>query len=159
PHHQAGCLISTTLFVRRYLGLSGPHSTIGTACSSSAKVFATASRAIQAGLCDAAIVAGIEGENETLLHGFRSLGVLSSNPCRPWDSRRDGISLGAAAGFALLERQPVSAENPRLLGYGESTDAYHMTAPHPDGRGVEASMRLALQSAGLEPGVIDYINA
>lgn len=157
-HHQAGSLINSTLFVRRYLGLTGPHATIGTACSSSAKVFATASRAIQVGLCDAAVVAGVEGVNETLLHGFRSLGVLSTQPCRPWDKNRDGINLGAAAGFALLERRPTAADNLRLLGFGETTDAYHMTAPHPQGDGVERSMRQALDCAGLTPGDIDYIN-
>lgn len=158
-YHQAGSIIAITLFIRRYLGLTGPYSTIGTACSSSAKVFAAASRAIEAGLCDAAVVIGAEGFNETLLHGFRSLGVLSSNPCRPWDQNRDGINIGAAAGMVLLERKPVSPDDLRLVGYGETSDGYHMTAPHPEGRGVEASMRKALQSAGLDARDIDYINA
>ncbi|MFZ5602164.1 MAG: beta-ketoacyl synthase N-terminal-like domain-containing protein [Pseudomonadota bacterium] len=158
-YHQSGSLISITLFMRRVLGLTGPYATIGTACSSSAKVFAAASRAIQAGICDAAIVAGAEGFNETLIHGFRSLGVLSANPCRPWDKKRDGINLGAAAGVALLERNPTSPDNLRLVGYGESCDGYHMTAPHPEGAGVELCMRQALATAGLQPGDIDYINA
>lgn len=157
-HHQTGSLISITLFIRRHLELTGPYATIGTACSSSAKVFAAASRAIEAGLCDAAVVVGAEGFNETLLHGFRNLGVLSTNPCRPWDKNRDGINIGAAAGMVLLERQPVSPHDLRLVGYGETSDGYHMTAPHPEGLGVETSMRKALRSAGLQAQAIDYIN-
>ncbi|HVL02646.1 MAG TPA: beta-ketoacyl synthase N-terminal-like domain-containing protein [Dongiaceae bacterium] len=158
-YHQSGSLISITLYVRRVLGITGPYATIGTACSSSAKVFAAAARAIQAGICDAAIVAGAEGLNDTLMHGFRSLGVLSTNPCRPWDKNRDGINLGAAAGVALLERAPTDPNNLRLVGYGETCDGYHMTAPHPEGLGIETCMRLALESAGLKAEAIDYINA
>lgn len=157
-YHVNGGMITVTLFIRRFLGITGPYGAIGTACSSSAKVFASAARAIEAGLCDAAIVAGAEGFSQTLLHGFRNLGVLSTNPCRPWDRQRDGINIGAAAGFVLLERSPASPHNMRLVGFGETSDGYHMTAPHPEGIGVELSMRKALQSAGLRPQEIDYIN-
>lgn len=145
-------------FTRKYLGVQGAYATIGTACSSSAKVFATASRYLQAGLCDAAIVAGAESFNQTLIHGFRSFNVLASEPCKPWGIDRTGINVGAAAGFALLEREPNHGEDILLCGYGESADAYHMTAPHPEGEGIEKSMLDALGSAGLEPKDIDYIN-
>lgn len=146
-------------FVRRRLAFTGPYATIGTACSSSAKVFAAAHRYLQMGYCDAAIVAGVEGYSETLVNGFRSLGVLSPEPCKPWDRTRDGINIGAAAGFALLEREPAEGDSLALLGYGETADGHDMTAPHPEGRGIETAMLQALQRAGLSAGDIDYINA
>lgn len=157
--HQCGSLSILIHYVRRKLGLTGPYATIGTACSSSAKVFAAGARAIRSGHCDCAIVLGVESFNESLIHGFRSMGVLSSDPCKPWDRNRNGINLGEAAGVALLERHPNKPENPRLVGYGETSDGYHMTAPHPDGEGVERSMRLALINSKLNPKQIDYINA
>jgi 3-oxoacyl-[acyl-carrier-protein] synthase I len=156
-HH--GSINSIIQFTRQYLGITGPYATISTACSSSAKVFATAHRYLQAGLCDAAVVAGVEAKCETLLYGFRSLGVLSSSMCKPWDRQRDGINIGAAAGFALMMKNPDSPNNFKLCGYGETSDAFHMTAPHPQGIGVENCMRQALQSASLKPQDIDYINA
>ena len=151
-------LYSMTDYCQRKLEIAGPAATVSTACSSSAKVFCMAQRYIDAGLCDAAVVGGIDCLNETFIYGFRSLGLLSAEPCRPWDRRRDGLSLGEAAGFALLERSPVRSDDIALLGFGESVDGYHMTAPHPEGMGAEVAMRNALRSAGLAPGAIDYIN-
>jgi 3-oxoacyl-[acyl-carrier-protein] synthase I len=151
-------LYSMTEYCRRRLEITGPAATVSTACSSSAKVFCIAQRYIDAGLCDAAIVGGVDCVNEIFIYGFRSLGLLSPEPCRPWDRRRDGLSLGEAAGFALLERSPVSPDDIALLGFGESVDGYHVTAPHPEGMGAEAAMRGALRSAGLAPEDIDYIN-
>jgi 3-oxoacyl-[acyl-carrier-protein] synthase I len=151
-------LFSTTEYCRSALGISGPAATVSTACSSSAKVFCIAQRYLQAGLCDAAVVGGIDCANETLIYGFRSLGLLSTSPCRPWDRRRNGLNLGEGCSLALLEREPRNADDPMLLGYGESGDGYHMTAPHPDGMGAEAAMRAALRTAGLQPEDIDYIN-
>jgi 3-oxoacyl-[acyl-carrier-protein] synthase-1 len=145
-------------YCRHLLGITGPAATISTACSSSAKVFCSASRYLAAGLCDAAVVGGIDCANETFVYGFRALQLLSGSPCRPWDRRRDGLSVGEAAGFALLEREPRTDGDVALLGFGESADAYHMTAPHPDGNGAEAAMRSALCHAGLRPEDIDYIN-
>src|SRR5580658_5154951 len=151
-------LHSMTDYCQQKLEISGPAATISNACSSSAKVFCIAQRYIDAGLCDAAVVGGIDCLNETFIYGFRSLGLLSANPCRPWDRRRNGLSLGEAAGFALLERSPAQADDIALLGYGESVDGYHMTAPHPEGMGAESAMRNALRSAGLAAKDIDYIN-
>lgn len=156
---KSGSLNSAALYTRHTLGITGPYATIGTACSSSAKVFAAAYRYLQLGLCDAAIVAGVETFSETLVHGFRSLSVLSKQPCKPWDESRDGISIGAAAGFALLERDPLRNNDIRLMGYGETADGFHMTAPHPEGKGIENAMLAALRSAELNPADIDYINA
>ncbi len=144
-------------FVQAWLDLRGPAVVVSTACSSSAKVFAAAARAIAAGLCDAAVVGGADSLCLTTLYGFHSLGLVSSVPCRPFDTDRAGISIGEGAGFALLipEGEPADV---RLLGAGESADAYHMSTPHPEGLGARLAMERALQSAGLEPGAIDYIN-
>lgn len=151
---------SVTDFVRRYLDVHGPAVSISTACSSSAKVFASAARLIEAGVCDAAVVGGTDSLCLTTLYGFASLELVSSRPCRPCDARRDGISIGEAAGFALLERADAARvrRGVALLGYGESSDAYHMSAPHPQGTGAVLAMQRALASAGLKSADIDYIN-
>lgn len=151
-------IFSVADFVKRYLHLEGPALAVSTACSSSAKVFATAARLIQAGLCDASVVGGVDSLCLTTLYGFSSLELTSPRPCRPCDAERDGISIGEAAGFALLEKKAEAAEGIALLGYGESTDAYHMSSPHPEGLGAILAMQRALQSAGLNPQEIDYIN-
>jgi 3-oxoacyl-[acyl-carrier-protein] synthase-1 len=146
--------------VRAYLGLTGPAAVISTACSSSAKVFASASRLLSAGLCDAAVVGGVDSLCLTVLYGFAALELTASGPCRPCDAERDGLSIGEAAGFALLERPATAGAGGAvaLLGYGESGDGYHMSHPHPEGLGAIEAMREALARAGLEAGDIDYIN-
>jgi len=149
---------SVANFVRRYLALQGPALTISTACSSSAKVFASASRLIANGLCDAAVVGGVDSLCMTTLYGFSSLEIVSTTPCRPADAQRSGISIGEAAGFALLEKSKGQDDSVCLLGYGESSDAYHMSSPHPEGAGANLAMSRALQRSGLEPAQIDYIN-
>lgn len=133
---------------------------ISTACSSSAKAFATASRFIEAGFCDAAIVGGVDSLCLTTLYGFGALELMSSGPCRPCDEDRDGLTLGEAAGFALLEKAGRAAYPGAvaLLGYGESCDGYHMSHPHPEGAGAIRAMQGALLRSGLNPGDIDYIN-
>ncbi len=147
-------------FVRRSLGLEGPACTVSAACASSAKVFATASRMLDTHQIDAAVVGGVDSLCLTTLYGFRSLQLTSSQPCRPYDAARDGISIGECAAFLLLERAPrePSTGELRFEGYGESSDAYHMSAPHPDGLGARLAMQAALQSAGLAPADIDYVN-
>ena len=145
-------------YVRARLALDGPASVVSTACSSGAKVFATASRAIESGLCDAAVVGGVETLCFTTLHGFASLELLSREPCRPCDAERAGISLGEGAAFVLLEKTDVAGERLALLGYGESADAHHMSTPHPEGLGAALAMRAALERAGLAPADIGYIN-
>lgn len=145
-------------YVRERLGLAGPAQVISTACSSSAKVFASAARAINAGFCDAAVVGGVDSLCLTTLYGFNSLQLVSASPCRPCDVGRDGISIGEAAGFALLTREPKRSNSPALLGWGESSDAHHMAAPDPQGRGAELAMQRALNRADLRAGDVDYIN-
>jgi 3-oxoacyl-[acyl-carrier-protein] synthase-1 len=147
-------------FVQRYFGLQGPSFVVSSACSSSAKVFGNAARMMAAGICDAALVGGVDTLCFTTLYGFHSLGVTSRAPCRPYDTGRDGISIGEGAGFALLEKTPGAdeASSWRLFGVGESCDAHHMSTPHPEGLGAKLAMQAALESAGCRPGDIDYIN-
>jgi 3-oxoacyl-[acyl-carrier-protein] synthase-1 len=151
-------LYSLADFVRRRARLEGPTTTVSTACSSSAKVFAAAQRLIEAGFADAAVVGGVDTLCRMTLHGFHSLELLARGPCRPCDAERDGLSIGEAAGFALLERAARAASGLALLGYGESSDAYHMSSPHPQGAGAAAAMRAALERAGVPPHEVDYIN-
>jgi 3-oxoacyl-[acyl-carrier-protein] synthase-1 len=153
-------MFSVAHFVRSYLGLKGPAMTISTACSSSAKVFATAARFIEAGFCDAAVVGGVDSLCLTTLYGFAALELTSSGPCRPCDADRDGLTLGESAGFALLEKAEHGGHGGTvaLLGYGESCDGYHMSHPHPEGAGAIKAMRGALMRSGLTPEDIDYIN-
>lgn len=143
-------------FVQHALGLSGLSVTVATACSSSAKVFAQAERLLRTGIADAAVVGGVDTLCGSVLFGFNSLELVSPDPCRPFDVERRGINLGEAAGFALLEREGPAAT--WLLGYGESSDAHHMSTPHPEGRGVWLALQAALERAQLAPGDIDYIN-
>ncbi|HVK56074.1 MAG TPA: beta-ketoacyl-[acyl-carrier-protein] synthase family protein [Burkholderiales bacterium] len=147
-------------FVQRYLGLQGPAFVVSSACSSTAKVFGNAARMIAAGVCDAAVVGGVDTLCLTTLYGFNSLGLVSRFPCRPFDVNRDGISLGEGAGFVLLEKasEQGSQSAAMLLGIGESSDAYHMSTPHPEGLGARLAMQRALDAAGLQPSEIDYIN-
>jgi len=148
---------SVAAFVARALGLTGPSWVVSTACSSSAKVFGNAARLISAGLIDAAVVGGVDSLCLTTLYGFNSLELLSSDICRPWDATRNGLSIGEAAAFALVERESDTPQG-WLLGVGESNDGYHMSTPHPEGAGAIAAMRGALTDAGLQPADIDYIN-
>lgn len=154
-HH----LHSPGTFVAAATGLKGPAMTISTACSSSAKVFATATRWIRHGLIDAALVGGIDSLCHSVLYGFNSLELISREPCKPFDRHRDGINIGEAAGFALLTRPELSPDaSIALLGYGESSDAHHMSHPHPEGKGASLAMSQALHRAGLSPQAIDYVN-
>ncbi|MDR1967751.1 MAG: beta-ketoacyl-ACP synthase [Burkholderiaceae bacterium] len=143
-------------FCARVLDLGGPMATLSTACSSSAKVFLVAERWIRAGLIDAAIVGGADSLCLSTLHGFHGLQLLSNRVCRPFDARREGISIGEAAGFALLTRDPGELH---FAGGAESSDAYHMSSPHPEGLGAAQAMHAALQSAGIGPAQIGYVNA
>ena len=151
-------MYSLARFVRAALGLQGPASVTSIACASSAKVFASAARAISTGVVDAAVVGGVDSLCLTTLYGFSSLELLSPEPCRPYDLARNGISIGEAAAFALLERQTDSPCRSWLVGSGESSDAHHMSTPHPEGEGARSAMQNALSRAGLEPTDIDYVN-
>jgi 3-oxoacyl-[acyl-carrier-protein] synthase-1 len=155
PTHNT---FSVADYVRQRLKVEGPALALSSACASSAKAFASAQRAITAGLIDAAVVGGVDSLCLTTLYGFHSLQLSSPQPCRPFDVARDGISIGEAAAFILLERTAVSESAVTLYGVGESSDAYHMSAPHPEGAGARLAMQAALESAGLDADDVDYIN-
>lgn len=156
-HRHTHQTYSAARYLRERLALAGPAQVVSTACSSSAKVFAAAHRFLEAGLIDAAIVGGVDSLCETTLYGFHSLQLVSADPCRPWDRDRSGINIGEAAGLALIERRHDHAAY-RLLGYGESSDAYHMSSPEPEGRYAAEAMHAALHRAGLRPEDIDLVN-
>jgi 3-oxoacyl-[acyl-carrier-protein] synthase-1 len=146
--------------VAHALGLGGSQATVSTACSSSAKVFAGAARLIAMNLADAVVVGGVDSLCRNTLYGFASLELLSPEPCRPCAADRRGISIGEAAGFALLERADTARDHTgvQLLGVGESSDAHHMSTPDPAGAGAALAMQRALACAGLGAADIDYIN-
>ena len=150
-------MFSLADFVATRLGLSGPAMVVSTACSSSAKVFADARRYIAAGLCDAAVVGGVDSLCGMTLYGFNALQLVAAQPCTPLDRDRTGISIGEAAGFFLLERPSANAQGARLTGYGESSDAHHMSAPHPEGLGAATALQQALDRAGRQGDEIDYV--
>lgn len=149
-----------SLFVAHMSGITGPAMTINTACSSSAKVFASGARWLEAGLVDAVLVGGVDTLCLSVLHGFHSLQLVSENQCRPLDEHRDGINLGEAAGYAILVRADDGHDDSgvSLKGYGESSDAHHMSHPHPQGLGARLAMQQALDLANLQAMQIGYIN-
>ncbi|MEX2150088.1 MAG: beta-ketoacyl-[acyl-carrier-protein] synthase family protein [Steroidobacteraceae bacterium] len=159
PEHLRQPIIHTAhslgQFVQHALGLTGFCATVTTACSSSAKVFAQAERTIRCGIADAAVVGGVDTLCGSVLFGFNSLELIAREPCRPFDIERHGISIGEAGGFALVE---CDGRGPWLLGYGESSDAFHMSSPHPEGLGARIAIQDALSRSGLLPTDIGYIN-
>ncbi|MFM4678662.1 beta-ketoacyl-[acyl-carrier-protein] synthase family protein [Aeromonas media] len=146
---------SPSEFLARHLGLEGPAYTLSTACSSSARAFISGQRMLAAGLVDAVLVGGADSLCGLTLNGFDSLESLSGTLCQPFDNGRQGINIGEGAALFLLSRQPAPLA---LLGAGESSDAWHISAPHPDGMGAEAAMGMALAQAGLTPEQVGYIN-
>jgi 3-oxoacyl-[acyl-carrier-protein] synthase-1 len=151
-------LHSLATFVRTALDLSAPAFTVSTACTSSARAMIDAAHLIAAGFVDAAVVGGADSLCRLTLRGFASLELVSPEPCRPCDAARDGISVGEAAGFFLLERMEPRDSRVALLGAAASSDGYHMSSPRPDGAGAAQAIRRALAAAGLPPDAIDAVN-
>lgn len=143
------------LYLKSILGIEGPAFAISTACSSAAKAFGSARRLIERGVCDAVVTGGVDGRCRFAMNGFHALGALSEGRCRPLAEDRDGINLGEAVALFALEKE---GSDVFLAGVGEGSDAYHATAPDPEGNGAEASMRAAISDAGLIPSEIDYVN-
>ena len=146
---------SSAAFVARELAVSGPSYAISTACSSGAKALASAARLLRAGLADAVIAGGADTLCRLTVAGFSALESVSAAPCNPLSRNRCGITLGEGAALFLLSREPGPV---RLAGWGESSDAHHMSAPEPGGRGALDAMRQAVQRAGVAPQAIDYVN-
>jgi 3-oxoacyl-[acyl-carrier-protein] synthase I len=172
---------ATARFLQNELGLAGPCYAISTACSSSAKALAAGQRLIHNGVCDAVLAGGADSLCRLTLRGFNALELISDQRCKPMDRNRNGINIGEAAALLLLERdgstEPFRRErngtdsgcpkgrrqgwrrsNPLLLAGGESSDAHHMSHPHPQGKGAQEAMEMALRQCGLTPESIDYIN-
>ncbi len=150
---QGADYVST--FAKEKFGLTGPAVTFATACSSSAGAIIKAAEMIKAGLVDAALVGGIDIASDTTLMGFSSLEAVSSEITNPFSKNRHGITLGDGAAFFVLTKEPTAI---KLLGWGESADAYHMTSPDPSGAGAEKAIRRAMESAGLAASDVGYIN-
>jgi len=150
---------ATGRFLQLELGLTGACFAISTACSSSAKAIAAGQRLINSGVCDAALVGGVDTLCRLTLRGFNSLNLVSEKPCQPMDKLRSGISIGEAAGLLLLEKSSSDNDTcPQLLAVGESSDAYHMSHPHPEGLGAKLAMESALSLAKCNLEDIDYLN-
>ncbi|AGB76887.1 3-oxoacyl-(acyl-carrier-protein) synthase [Enterobacteriaceae bacterium strain FGI 57] len=142
-------------FLSHWLALDGPAFTLSTACSSSARAIISGRRLIEAGLADVAIVGGADTLSRMPINGFNSLESLSASRCQPFGRDRSGITIGEAAGLMLLTREPQPIA---LLGVGESSDAWHMSAPHPEGEGAIRAILQALKEAKLAPQDVGYIN-
>jgi 3-oxoacyl-[acyl-carrier-protein] synthase-1 len=150
---------ATARFLQLELDLKGPCYAISTACSSSAKAIASGQRLIASGVCDAVLVGGVDSLCRLTLRGFKSLELISAQRCQPMDKNRSGINIGEAAGLLLLEKNAAHTDiYPQLLAVGESSDAYHMSSPHPDGLGAALAMTKALQLAGINHSDVDYLN-
>ena len=150
---------ATPRFLQLELGLKGPCFAISTACSSGAKAIAAGQRLINNQVCDAVLVGGADTLCRLTLRGFKSLELVTADFCRPMDRERNGINIGEGAGLLLLEKPDQRLRHrPYVLSIGESSDAYHMSSPHPEGLGASLAMRNALDLAGLKPEAIDYLN-
>ncbi|MBT5228958.1 MAG: beta-ketoacyl-[acyl-carrier-protein] synthase family protein [Methylococcales bacterium] len=146
---------SASAFLAEYCQLTNVALTISTACSSSGKVFASARRMVESGMCDAVLVGGVDSLCQLTVNGFSALESVSSEHCNPFSQNRKGINIGEGAALFVLEK---GRDGIQLMGVGESSDAHHMSAPHPEGDGAEASMRHALTQSGLKPEQIGYLN-
>jgi 3-oxoacyl-[acyl-carrier-protein] synthase-1 len=146
-------------YIAEKFGLQGPALTISTACASGAGAIVKGAELIRAGFCDAVIAGGVDIASDTTLLGFSALEAVSPEICNPFSKNRKGITLGDGAAFFLMEAgKKNSGTGINLLGYGESADAHHMTAPRPDGAGAIQAMKEALSRAGLGPEAVDYLN-
>jgi len=154
-HYRQQEISAPSDFVAAELQLCGPAWTISTACTSGAKAIASGARLLALGVCDAVIVGGADSLCKLTVEGFLSLGAVSDEICNPFSLNRKGINIGEAAALMILSRAPSPV---RLAGVGETSDAHHISAPEPEGRGAEAAMRSALASANLTPDAIGYIN-
>lgn len=150
--------------VGRTIGTRGPSLTVVNACSSGADAIGVALSWLRDGVCDMAIAGGADELNVVPLCGFGSLGILSDSICAPFDRDRKGLNLGEGAGVLVLESEEIARERGvqpqlQLLGYGSAADAFHLTAPIPDGSGLEAALRKAMSEAGIDAGDVCFVNA
>jgi 3-oxoacyl-[acyl-carrier-protein] synthase-1 len=154
-HYRQQELGGAAEFLAHYLRIKGPAFVVSTTCSSGANALAAARRLLRLGLCDAVVAGGADALCRTTLEGFAALEVVSKGRCNPFSRNRDGILLGEGAALFLMSREPCAVA---LLGVGSGSDAYHVSAPRPDGEGAWRAMDGALREAGLSAVQVDYIN-
>lgn len=154
-HYKQQELGAAAEFLARHLDLRGPAFAVSATCASGAHALAAARRLLRLGLCDLVLAGGADALCRTTLEGFAALETLSPAGCNPFSRNRDGIAIGEGAALFLVSREPAPVA---LLGVGAGSDAYHISAPRPDGEGALAVMRAALADAGLSPAEVDYIN-
>ena len=142
-------------FAARLLGVTGPAYTVSTACTSGAKALIAARNLLALGLCDAVIAGGVDTLCRLTIGGFSALESVAAERCNPMSRNRRGINVGEAAALFVLSREPAAV---CLIGAGEASDAYHLSAPDPAGRGAEIAIRAALSEAGIAASAIDYVN-
>lgn len=154
-HYRMQEMSSPAEFLAHELGIKGPVYSLSTACSSGAKALAAGRRLIRSGVCDLVLAGGVDTLCKLTVRGFASLEAMSHQIANPFSVNRDGINIGEGAALFTLSKQPAEVA---LLGVGETSDAHHFSAPHPEGRGAEQAMRLALQDADVASSQIGYIN-
>ena len=145
-------------FLADWLQVSGPAYVISTACTSSARALMSAQRLLDLGVCDVVLCGGVDTLCKLTLNGFSALEAVSAQRCNPFSRNRNGINIGEAAVLFLMSKQPGDGQAIALLGSGASSDAHHISAPEPSGRGAQEAMRKALNRAGLQPQQIGYLN-
>lgn len=161
--NQHGCGECTDRIVD-IIGIKGYHTTISTACSSSANSIMHGAELIKNGILDRVVVGGVDALTKFTVNGFNTLMILDKEPCRPFDAERRGLNLGEGAGYIVLESEGLARKSGKkiycaLSGYGNSNDAFHQTASSPEGEGAYLAMKKAFDVSGLNPGQIDYVNA
>lgn len=149
---------SISEFLRKKLNILGPCYTVATACSSAAHALISAKGLLDANLCDAVIAGGTDSLSQITVGGFHALGALSIDPCLPFHKDRHGINIGEGAGFTLVTREPLESGALKLLGYGTTSDAHHISAPDPTGNMGIIAVEKALEMANLKPSDIGYVN-
>ncbi len=150
--------------IAKSIKANGPSVTVVNACSSGADAIGVALSWLRNGVCDIAIAGGADELNRVPLCGFGALGILSKSLCRPFDKDRSGLNLGEGAGVLILETEKSASLRGkksalRLAGYGAAADAYHLTAPRPDGSGLESALRKSLADANITPQDVCFVNA
>ena len=157
-HYAHQELAAPASFLGEWLQLAGPCYSISTACTSSARALLSAKRLLDAGLCDAVLCGGVDSLSDLTLQGFSALEATSETLCNPFSRNRNGINIGEAAVLFLMTRDTDGEADIALLGGGASSDAHHISAPDPDGRGALSAMRQALARANCTPEQIAYLN-
>ncbi|CAA0091632.1 3-oxoacyl-[acyl-carrier-protein] synthase 2 [Zhongshania aliphaticivorans] len=154
-HYRNQELAASSRFLAHWLGIDGPCWSVSSACTSGGKALASAARLLKTGMCDAVIAGGVDSLCRMTVNGFDALAVTTQNHCNPFSANRDGVNLGEGAAVFIVSREHAKV---RLAGYGETSDAHHISSPDPEGKGAEAAIRKALHNANLQAADIDYIN-